>query len=156
MSAQDDFKDRFGRNAAWLIASIGTGLSLLLAFLTWLMMTGRGRAMRLASAMTKELRENEEKFRAIADCTVNWEVWWGQDGKPRWINPSVEEYIGYTVEECMAMPDFARHLDLSGRFPARRTGVSEGAAGLSRRGPRISLHSQGRVADLAVRFVGSD
>ncbi|SIO36430.1 bifunctional diguanylate cyclase/phosphodiesterase [Paraburkholderia phenazinium] len=107
MSAQDDFKARFGRNAAWLIASIGTGLSLLLAFLTWLIMTGRGRAMRLASAMTKELRENEEKFRAIADCTVNWEVWWGQDGKPRWINPSVEEYIGYTVEECMAMPDFA-------------------------------------------------
>jgi diguanylate cyclase (GGDEF)-like protein/PAS domain S-box-containing protein len=107
MSAQDDFKDRFGRNAAWLIASIGTGLSLLLAFLTWLMMTGRGRAMRLASTMTKELRENEEKFRAIADCTVNWEVWWGQDGKPRWINPSVKEYIGYTVEECMAMPDFA-------------------------------------------------
>lgn len=107
MSPQDDFKARFGRNAAWLIASIGTGLSLLLAFLTWLIMTGRGRAMRLASAMTRELRENEEKFRAIADCTVNWEVWWGQDGKPRWINPSVQEYIGYTVEECMAMADFA-------------------------------------------------
>jgi diguanylate cyclase (GGDEF)-like protein/PAS domain S-box-containing protein len=107
MSAQDDFKTRFGRNAELLIASAGIGLSLLLALLTWLMMTGRGRAMRLASAMTQELRENEEKFRAIADCTVNWEVWWGPDGKPRWINPSVREYTGYTVEECMAMPDFA-------------------------------------------------
>ncbi|WP_434111943.1 bifunctional diguanylate cyclase/phosphodiesterase [Paraburkholderia caffeinilytica] len=107
MSAQDDFKSRFGRNAELLIASAGIGLSLLLALLTWLMMTGRGRAMRLASAMTQELRENEEKFRAIADCTVNWEVWWGPDGKPRWINPSVREYTGYTVEECMAMSDFA-------------------------------------------------
>lgn len=107
MIAQDDFKSRFGRNAAMLIASTGAGLSLLLALLTWLMMTGRGRAMRLASAMTQELRENEEKFRAIADCTVNWEVWWGPDGKPRWINPSVQEYTGYTVDECMAMPDFA-------------------------------------------------
>ncbi|MFM0040750.1 bifunctional diguanylate cyclase/phosphodiesterase [Paraburkholderia sediminicola] len=107
MSAQDDFKSRFGRNAELLIASAGIGLSLLLALLTWLMMTGRGRALRLASAMTQELRENEEKFRAIADCTVNWEVWWGPDGKPRWINPSVQEYTGYTVEECMAMPDFA-------------------------------------------------
>ncbi|MEA3130916.1 MAG: hypothetical protein QOF46_2711, partial [Paraburkholderia sp.] len=107
MSAQDDFKDRFGRNAELLIAGGGIGLSLLLTLLTWLMMTGRGRAMRLASEMTQELRENEEKFRAIADCTVNWEIWWGSDGKPRWINPSVEEYTGYTVEECMAMRDFA-------------------------------------------------
>ncbi|HXZ08149.1 MAG TPA: EAL domain-containing protein, partial [Paraburkholderia sp.] len=107
MSAQDDFKARFGRNAAIPIASTGTGLSLLLALLTWLMMTGRGRAMRLASAMTRELRENEEKFRAIADCTVNWEIWWGPDGKPRWMNSAVEAYIGYTVDECMAMTDFA-------------------------------------------------
>jgi diguanylate cyclase (GGDEF)-like protein/PAS domain S-box-containing protein len=107
MSAQDDFKARFGRNAALPIAGIGVGLSLLLGLLTWLMMTGRGRAMRLASAMTKELRENEEKFRAIADCTVNWEIWWGPDGKPRWINSAVEQYIGYTVDECMAMPDLA-------------------------------------------------
>jgi diguanylate cyclase (GGDEF)-like protein/PAS domain S-box-containing protein len=107
MSAQDDFKARFGRNAELLIAGGGVGLSLLLTLLTWLMMTGRGRAMRLASEMTQELRENEEKFRAIADCTVNWEIWWGPDGKPRWINPSVQEYTGYTVDECMAMRDFA-------------------------------------------------
>ena len=110
MSANDEFNARFGRNAEMLIATTGTGLGVLLALLTWLMMTGRGRAMRLASKMTKELRESEEKFRAIADCTVNWEVWWGPDGKPRWINPSVEAYVGYTVEECMAMPDFANTL----------------------------------------------
>lgn len=107
MSAHDDFNARFGRNAAFLIATIGTGLSLLLALLTWLMMTGRGRAMRLASAMTRELRENEEKFRAIADCTVNWEIWWGPDGKPRWMNSAVQQYIGYTADECMALADFA-------------------------------------------------
>jgi diguanylate cyclase (GGDEF)-like protein/PAS domain S-box-containing protein len=110
MSASDEFRSRLGRNAEVLIAGTGTGLSLLLALLTWLMMTGRERAMRLASAMTRELRENEEKFRAIADCTVNLEIWWGPDGTPRWINPSVEYYTGYTVAECMAMPDFARTL----------------------------------------------
>ncbi|WGS54075.1 EAL domain-containing protein [Paraburkholderia sp. D15] len=107
MTAHDDFKARFGRNAALQIAATGTGLSLLLALLTWLMMTGHGRALRLASSMTRELRENEEKFRAIADCTVNWEVWWGTDSKPRWINSSVAKYIGFSVDECMAMPDFA-------------------------------------------------
>ncbi|MGA7813112.1 CHASE domain-containing protein, partial [Caballeronia sp.] len=106
MTARKDFKARFGRNAEMLIAGTGTGLSFLLALLAWLTMTGRGRAMRLASSMTRELRESEEKFRAIADCTVNWEIWWGLDGEPRWINPSVKEYIGYTVDECMAMPDF--------------------------------------------------
>ncbi|CAG4887635.1 bifunctional diguanylate cyclase/phosphodiesterase [Paraburkholderia saeva] len=110
ISAFDEFRSHLGRNAEVLIACTGTGLSLLLTLLTWLMMTGRGRAMRLASKMTHELRENEEKFRAIADCTVNLEIWWGPDGKPRWINPSVEHYTGYTVEECMAMPDFARSL----------------------------------------------
>lgn len=108
MTAQNDFKARFGRDAAPLIAIAGTGLSLLLALLTWLMLTGQRRAMRLASAMTKELRESEERFRAIADCTLNWEIWWSPEGKPRWMNSVVEEYIGYTVDECMAMAEFAR------------------------------------------------
>jgi diguanylate cyclase (GGDEF)-like protein/PAS domain S-box-containing protein len=110
MRAQDGFKARFDRNAETLIAGTGIGLSLLLALLAWLMVTGRGRALRLASTMTRELRESEEKFRAIADCTVNWEVWWGPDGKPRWINPSVKDYTGYSVDECMAMSDFASTL----------------------------------------------
>ncbi|GAC1522145.1 MAG: hypothetical protein NVS3B11_22160 [Collimonas sp.] len=110
MSATDDFRGRFRRNAQLPIALTGIGLSLLLALLSWLLVTGRSRAMQLAAAMTTELRESEEKFRAIADCMVNWEVWWGLDGKPRWINPSVKEYTGYTVEECMAMPDLAAAL----------------------------------------------
>ena len=107
MRALDDFESRFGRDSAPLIAGAGAGLSLLLALLAWLLATGRARALRLAGEMTRELRESEQKFRAIANCTVNWEVWWGLDGKPRWINPSVKEYTGYTVEECMSMPDFA-------------------------------------------------
>ncbi len=107
MNAKDEFKDRVGSSAESLIAVTGTGLSLLLALLAWLMATGRDRAIRLAATMTKELRESEEKFRAIADCTVNLEVWWGLDGRPRWINPSVKDYSGYTVQECLAMPDFA-------------------------------------------------
>jgi diguanylate cyclase (GGDEF)-like protein/PAS domain S-box-containing protein len=108
MTAHDGFKARFGRDAAPLIAVTGTGLSLVLALLAWLMLTGRSRAMRLASVMTSELRESEERFRAIADCTVNWEIWWSPEGKPRWINSAVEQYIGYTVDECMALSDFAR------------------------------------------------
>lgn len=62
MSAQDDFEARFGRDAATLIAVAGTGLSLLLALLAWLMATGRARALQLAAEMTRELRESEQRW----------------------------------------------------------------------------------------------
>ncbi|AMP08041.1 diguanylate cyclase domain protein [Collimonas arenae] len=107
MTALDDFGGRSRHNAELPIVITGAGLSLLLALLAWQMLTGRSRAMQLAASMTSELRESEAKFRAIADCMVNLEVWWGLDGKPRWINPSVKEYTGYTVAECMTMTDFA-------------------------------------------------
>ncbi len=106
MNTIDDFTTRFGRNAELQTALTGVGLSMLLALLAWLLMSSRRRAIRLAKKMTVELRASEEQFRAIADCTVNWEVWWGLDGRPRWINHAVRDYTGYTVEECLSMPDF--------------------------------------------------
>nr|WP_221292509.1 EAL domain-containing protein [Herbaspirillum sp. SJZ102] len=106
MSALDSFTVQFGRNAEHLIAATGIGMSITLSLLAWLMMSSRVRAVRLAQQMTAELRASEEQFRAIADCTVNWEVWWGLDGRPRWVNHAVRDYTGYTVEECLAMRDF--------------------------------------------------
>ena len=52
------------------------------------------------------LRESEEKFKAIANYTVNWESWFGPDGKYLWVNPAVESLTGYSAEEILAMPDF--------------------------------------------------
>ncbi|MBU4461147.1 MAG: PAS domain S-box protein, partial [Verrucomicrobia bacterium] len=52
------------------------------------------------------LRASEEKFRAIANYTVDWESWFGVDGKYLWVNPSVERFTGYSAEEVLAMPDF--------------------------------------------------
>ncbi|MCX6698238.1 MAG: PAS domain S-box protein, partial [Methanoregula sp.] len=52
------------------------------------------------------LQRSEEKFRAIADYTVNWESWFGPDGKYIWVSPSVTGFTGYSVEEILAMPDF--------------------------------------------------
>jgi len=62
MNAEDGFEARFGRDAAPLIAGAGAGISLLLAFLAWLMLTGRARALRLAAGMTQELRESEQRW----------------------------------------------------------------------------------------------
>lgn len=56
MSTQEAFEDRYGRGVETVIAVAGVGLSLLLAVLTWLMINGRDRALRLASEMTEELR----------------------------------------------------------------------------------------------------
>lgn len=56
--------------------------------------------------MEVALREGEERFRAIANYTYNWENWVGVDGRLLWVNPAVERITGYSVEECLAMPDF--------------------------------------------------
>lgn len=129
MNTLSDFNTRFGRNAETQTALTGIGLSLLLALLAWLLMSSRRRAIHLAGKMTSELRASEEQFRAIADCTVNWEVWWGLDGKPRWINPSVKEYTGYTVEECMAMDDLQAQMVYGEDLPRVAPELAKGLLG---------------------------
>jgi diguanylate cyclase (GGDEF)-like protein/PAS domain S-box-containing protein len=52
------------------------------------------------------LKENERRFRAIADYTYAWENWFGPDGTLRWVNPAVERLTGYTVRDCMHMANF--------------------------------------------------
>jgi diguanylate cyclase (GGDEF)-like protein/PAS domain S-box-containing protein len=110
MSVTDQFSPYFGRTAEWRVAVGGVVVSLLLALFARALIESRRRALYLAHQMTSELRASEEQFRAIADCTVNWEIWWGLDGQPRWINPSVAGYTGYSVEECMAMPNLWEQL----------------------------------------------
>ncbi len=52
------------------------------------------------------LKQNEENFKTIANYTVNWESWFGPDGKYLWVNPGVFQITGYTAEEILAMPDY--------------------------------------------------
>ncbi|MFC1746307.1 PAS domain S-box protein [Candidatus Riflebacteria bacterium] len=52
------------------------------------------------------IRESEERFRAIADYTCDWESWHGTDGMVLWVNLAVEKLTGYSVSECMSMPHF--------------------------------------------------
>lgn len=57
--------------------------------------------------LTEErLRGSEQRFRAIADYTCDWENWFGPDGKLVWVNPAVEKITGFTIDECMSIPDF--------------------------------------------------
>jgi len=54
----------------------------------------------------KALRLSEEKFKTIANYTVDWESWFAPDGKYLWVNPAVERITGYSADEVLAMPDF--------------------------------------------------
>ena len=52
------------------------------------------------------LKASEEKFKTIADYTVDWESWFAPDGTYLWVNPAVERITGYSASEVLAMPDF--------------------------------------------------
>lgn len=59
-----------------------------------------------ARKQTEErLRQEEEKFRTIADFTSDWETWFGVDGRVLWVNPAMERMTGYTISEFMTMLD---------------------------------------------------
>jgi two-component system, sporulation sensor kinase C len=44
-----------------------------------------------------------EVFRAIADCTYDWESWLSPEGKLLWVNGAVERMTGYLPEQCLQM-----------------------------------------------------
>lgn len=60
-------------------------------------------------------------FRAVAECTYDWEGWHTPNGRLVWVNPAVERLTGYTVEECLAMADYPLRLTL----PEDRQRVAE-------------------------------
>ena len=49
---------------------------------------------------------SEQRFRAIADYTYDWEVWVSPGGRPLWTNSAVERVAGYTIDECMRVYNF--------------------------------------------------
>ncbi|MBE9553734.1 MAG: PAS domain-containing sensor histidine kinase, partial [Proteobacteria bacterium] len=64
--------------------------------------------MTKAASKSDKLKEASQNapFRAIADYTYDWETWVGPDTDVRWVNPAVERITGYSVAECLAMPDY--------------------------------------------------
>jgi PAS domain S-box-containing protein len=80
--------------------------------------------------MQEELRKSEEKFYAIADYTVDFELWFAAYGKLLWVNSAAERITGYSPTEILALPDFFRprsvDCKLSGCF-AWSTGQQHGA-----------------------------
>jgi len=72
------FEAQLDTEKAHFIAFTGTTLSFLLAWLTWLLTTGRSRAIVVANAMTRELRESEERWKfaleGSGDGVWDWDI----------------------------------------------------------------------------------
>jgi two-component system, sensor histidine kinase len=49
---------------------------------------------------------DDAHFRAIAEFTYDWETWVGAEGDVRWVNAAVERITGYSVAECLRLPDY--------------------------------------------------
>ncbi|MEW5770992.1 MAG: EAL domain-containing protein [Pseudomonadota bacterium] len=57
-------------------------------------------------ARLSELRDNEQRFVAIANYTFDLELWVDPAAQVIWVNPSVLRITGYSQAECLDMPGF--------------------------------------------------
>ena len=104
--------------------------------------------------LTEEaVRQSEEKFRIIANYTVNWESWFGADGKYIWVSPSVAQFTGYSEGEILAMPDFISTVIAQEDRPLFTEGFREAISGT--RGENFEfryLHRNGTTHWLTVSW----
>lgn len=54
----------------------------------------------------RDLIRSDQRFRAVADYTYDWESWLDSTGKLVWVNPAVLRFTGYSAEECTTMSDY--------------------------------------------------
>ena len=101
----------------------------------------------------EERRESAERFRAIADYTYDWENWIGADGKLLWVNPAVERITGYSVSECMAMPDFPLPIVVEADREGLAEQIREAVQGSSRNDYEFRVrHKDGRLVWVAASW----
>jgi diguanylate cyclase (GGDEF)-like protein/PAS domain S-box-containing protein len=104
------FDARLDTHRASLIAQDGVVVSLLLALLTWLLVSGRSRALAFAREMNHELiqseaalQESESRLRVIVEsqlvCIVT-----VKNRIIQWANPAFEKLLGYEKGELNGVP----------------------------------------------------
>ncbi len=53
----------------------------------------------------QKLRENEERYRIVADNTYDWELWRSPDGRYNYCSPSCYRITGYTSHQFQSQPE---------------------------------------------------
>ena len=49
------------------------------------------------------LKESEERYRTVADFTLDWEFWIDPDGNYKYISPSAERILGRSVNQVLSV-----------------------------------------------------
>jgi PAS domain S-box-containing protein len=62
------------------------------------------RIEALVDERTEQLRQNEQRFRTVADFTYDWEYWLTPDGSFAYVSPSSERISGYAGEAFQEDP----------------------------------------------------
>jgi diguanylate cyclase (GGDEF)-like protein/PAS domain S-box-containing protein len=86
----------------WLVMS--TNFLLLNAFVTIttaFMLNSLKTTLLMEQKISRSLRDNEEKYRTVADFTFDWEYWLAPNGKYIYISPACERISGYRAEEFL-------------------------------------------------------
>ncbi len=104
LSSLPEFERVHERNASSVILVAGVLLSLLLGLITHQLVTGRARATAAAQAMTRELRESEERYRRIVDTAS--EGIWLLDASNHlvFVNPRIAQWLGLSEEAMRGRP----------------------------------------------------
>jgi len=101
----------------------------------------------------EELEKSEERFRAIADYTYNWESWIDSQGKVLWVNPAVERLTGYTANEILAMDQFPRLLVLDEDWEEMVKNFETAVSGVRKEDIEIRIkHKDGTIRRAALSF----
>ena len=99
-----EFDSVHERSASRVILVSGVLLSLLLGLITHQLVTGRARAYAAAQAMTRELRESEERYRRIVD-TASEGIWLlDASGDVAFVNPRLAQWLGMSEETIRGRP----------------------------------------------------
>lgn len=98
------FEQPPGQDPARVIAVAGSGLAVALGLLTWLLVTGRARALQAARQMTRQLAASERRYRRIVE-TASEGIWMlDADGRTRFANPALQRLLGVDETALQAQP----------------------------------------------------
>ena len=95
-SSTPEFEVSIDRRVPAFVVGMGTALSLLLAYLTHVLIAGRNLAEKRAEAMTGDLA----RLALVAKNTNNAVVIGGVDGRVAWVNDAFVRITGFTKEEA--------------------------------------------------------
>ena len=115
------FDQQYSDDGARIIAIAGSGLSLVLALLTWQWFTGRERAEASARTMTRQLRDSSARYRRIVD-TADEGIWMvDADARTSFVNPKLQQMLGFEAGEMLGRP-WTDFMDDAGRLAVAAVG----------------------------------